>query len=69
LFLNKYYGRAAMEEIIRRLKAEPDCREVFTSYKPEDDVAARLYHSLGFEHTGRIQDGELVVRLSLAKQI
>jgi len=50
-------------------QAMPDCREVFTSYKPENDVAARLYRSLGFEHTGRIEDGELVVRLSLAKEL
>jgi diamine N-acetyltransferase len=68
-FQRRGYGRAAMEEIIRRLKAKPDCREVFTSYKPDNDVAARLYQSLGFEDTGRIEDGELVVRLSLAKQI
>lgn len=68
-FQRRGYGRAAMEEIIRRLKAKPDCREVFTSYKPDNDVAARLYKSLGFEDTGRIEDGELVVRLSLAKQI
>jgi diamine N-acetyltransferase len=67
-FQRRGYGWAAMEEIIRQLKAMPDCRDIFTSYKPEDDVAARLYKSLGFEDTGRIQDGELVVRLSLAKQ-
>jgi len=57
------YGRAAMEEIIRRLKAEPDCQEIFTSYEPDNDVAAKLYRSLRFEDTGRIEDGELVVRL------
>ena len=57
------YGRAAMEEIIRRLKARPDCQEIFTSYKPGNHVAARLYQSLGFEDTGRIEDGELVVCL------
>ena len=57
------YGRAAMEEIIRRLKARPDCQEIFTSYEPDNDVAAKLYRSLGFEDTGRIEDGELVVRL------
>ena len=62
------YGRAAMEEIIRRLEAKPDCREIFTSHKPDNDVAARLYKGLGFEDTGRIEDGELVVRLSLARQ-
>ncbi len=57
------YGRAAMEEIIHRLKAEPDCQEIFTSYEPDNDVAAKLYRSLGFEDTGRIEDGELVVCL------
>ncbi len=57
------YGRAAMEEIIHRLKAEPDCQEIFTSYEPDNDAAAKLYRSLGFEDTGRIEDGELVVCL------
>jgi len=57
------YGRAATEEIICRLKARPDCQEIFTSYEPDNDVAAKLYRSLGFEDTGRIEDGELVVRL------
>ena len=57
------YGRAAMEEIIRRLKAKPDCQEIFTSYKPGNHVAAKLYRNLGFEDTGRIEDGELVVCL------
>ena len=57
------YGRAAMEEIIRRLKAKPDCQEIFTSYEPDNDVAAKLYRSLGFEDTGRVEGGELVVRL------
>ena len=57
------YGRAVMEEIIRRLQAKPDCREIFTSYEPGNHVVARLYRSLGFEDTGRIEDGELVVCL------
>jgi diamine N-acetyltransferase len=57
------YGRAAMEEIIRWLRAEPGFREVFTSYKPDNHVAARLYRSLGFEAAYRIEHGEAVVRL------
>jgi diamine N-acetyltransferase len=62
------YGRAAMEEIIRQLASTPDCREVFASYKPDNHVADRLYRGLGFKDTGRVEDGEWVVRLSLAKQ-
>ena len=38
--------------------------EIFTSYDPENSVAAQLYASLGFEDTGRIEDDEIVVRLS-----
>jgi len=57
------YGRAALEEIIRRLKARPDSQEIFASYKPGNHVAANLYRSLGFEDTDRIEGGELVVRL------
>ena len=57
------YGRAAMEEIIRRLRAKPNCQEIFTSYEPDNHVAAKLYRSLGFEDTGRVEDGELVVCL------
>jgi diamine N-acetyltransferase len=57
------YGRAAMEEIIRQLRDKSDRREIFTSYEPDNHVAARLYRSLGFEDTGRVEDGELVVCL------
>jgi diamine N-acetyltransferase len=62
------YGRLAMEEVIRQLADEPDCEAIFTSYKPDNHAADRLYRSLGFKGTGRVEDGELVVRLSLAKQ-
>jgi diamine N-acetyltransferase len=57
------YGRAAMEEIIRQLRDRSDRQEIFTSYEPDNHVAAKLYRSLGFEDTGRVENGELVVRL------
>ena len=57
------YGRAAMEEIIRQLRDKSDYQEIFTSYEPDNHVAAKLYRSLGFEATGRIEDGELVACL------
>ena len=28
---------------LRRLKAKPECRATFTSYAPDNHVAARLY--------------------------
>ncbi|MEA5506422.1 GNAT family N-acetyltransferase [Halotia wernerae UHCC 0503] len=42
------YGRATMLEVIRRLKLCPDVEVVATSYRKENEVAAKLYQSLGF---------------------
>jgi diamine N-acetyltransferase len=59
----KGYGRAAMEEVVRRLRATPGCREVALSIEPENEVAQRLYESLGFKKTGALVQGEEVMRL------
>ncbi len=42
------YGRATMVEVIRRLKLYPDVEIIATSYRKENEIAARLYQSLGF---------------------
>ena len=42
------YGRATMIEVIRRLKLSPDVEVIATSYRKENEVAAKLYQSLGF---------------------
>ena len=55
-------GRAALETMIARLAADPDCCEVALSYDPENQVARRLYASLGFVETGEREDDELVAR-------
>ena len=56
------YGRAAMRALLEGLHAF-GYREIFVSYKPENEIAAQLYASLGFEDTGRVEDGEIVVCL------
>lgn len=42
------YGRATMIEVIRRLKLSPNVEVIATSYQKENEVAAKLYQSLGF---------------------
>lgn len=42
------YGRAAMTEVIRRLKLYADVEIIATSYRKENQIAIRLYQSLGF---------------------
>ena len=59
------YGCLAMQAAIERLKAKPDQTGIFTSYVLGNEVAAKLYTSLGFEKTGKIDDGEEVVQLKV----
>ncbi len=47
-FQRKGYGRAAMLEVIRRLKLHPEVERIATSHVRENEAAARLYEGLGF---------------------
>ena len=62
-YQGKGYGRAAMEEVIARLRAEPGCRQIALSVNPANESAQALYRSLGFEKTGELSHGEEVMRL------
>jgi len=64
-FQKNGHGRAAMQQVIDRLRGNPVCAEIQTSYAPENTVAARLYADLGFRQTGETIDGETVVRMPL----
>ena len=44
----KGYGRAAMIEVIRRLRMLADVQLIATSHRVENATAAKLYRSLGF---------------------
>jgi diamine N-acetyltransferase len=57
------YGRAAMLAAIERIKQQSNLKSIYTSYLPENTSAAKLYAGLGFEETGTIEDGEIVVQL------
>ena len=64
-FQGRGYGRAAMEVVMTRLGNIAGCREIQTSYAPDNSVAAKLYASLGFQQTGEFVDHEAVVRMRL----
>ncbi|MCU0535046.1 MAG: GNAT family N-acetyltransferase [Hydrococcus sp. Prado102] len=42
------YGRATMFEVIRRLKLYPEVELIATSHRRGNEVASKLYRSLGF---------------------
>jgi pimeloyl-ACP methyl ester carboxylesterase/GNAT superfamily N-acetyltransferase len=63
------YGRAAMQEVIRRIAAKPDGDEVWIGYVPQNDVARRFYASLGFEEQGEAPwGGDLIARLRVRSE-
>lgn len=63
----KGYGKAATLEVIERLKQIENCREVYLCCSPENINAETLYAGVGFERTGEIYEGEVVMRLDLRK--
>jgi len=61
------HGRAAMSQVIERLRSIPACRRIQTSFAPDNRVADRLYASLGFARTGEVVDGEIVVEIEIPR--
>jgi diamine N-acetyltransferase len=58
------YGRATLERIVEIVR-EAGGRELLTSYVPGDGEPWPFYRAFGFEPTGDIEDGEIVLRLDL----
>jgi diamine N-acetyltransferase len=64
-FQSKGYGRFGMQKMPEIFRAEERVKEVSISYEPENDVARKLYASLGFVETGRIIEDEVEAVLKL----
>jgi diamine N-acetyltransferase len=59
-------GRAAMELVITHARHKGVAPVLQLSFVPMSGSPERFYRSLGFRHTGRSQDGEVVLELPLA---
>ena len=59
------YGRKAIELLREYVKVRPGAKELLTSYVPIEGGPEGFYRKLGFEPTGKVEDGEVVMRLSL----
>ena len=66
-YQGKGYGREAMKNALELIKTFPhgEASTVYLSYELENAVAKALYGSLGFVETGKIEDGEMVAKLTL----
>lgn len=58
----KGYGKRGMQLAIDDMMRS-GAREIYVSLVPGNDLARKLYHDLGFEETGRIEEGEDVLLL------
>lgn len=62
------YGRAAMHQLIERLRAQPDAEELVSSVATYDDMTGSpmgFYEGLGFVRTGEFNEHEELIRLLL----
>jgi diamine N-acetyltransferase len=61
-FQRQGFGKAAVNRLIEYVKTMPGATELFVSYVPLDGCPEKFYRDLGFEPTGEIKDGEVVMR-------
>jgi diamine N-acetyltransferase len=60
-------GQEVLRQIIELVRAD-GATELLTSYVPGDGNPGPFYRGLGFEPTGEIDDGEVVLRLTLTDE-
>ena len=60
-YQNKGYGRQAVEKFLSFIQKEYQPKKLLLSFEPANSVAEKLYVSLGFVHTGKVIDDELVL--------
>lgn len=58
-------GAAALQRVIAHVRAKAHCRTLLVSYVPGPGCPESFYLRGGFLHTGRVDDGEIVLELPL----
>lgn len=62
----KGYGREILDLVADYVRSLPGARYLYSSYVPGDAGPAGFYDRYGFEKTGRVEGGELEIRLALS---
>jgi len=65
-FQGRGVGRAALQLVIEHVRAKGLFTTLELSYVPAVGNPEPFYRALGFRHTGRVDDGEVVLALDLA---
>lgn len=64
-YQHKGFGRKALEIVIDMARKDENIDIMYLDYVPGNEVARRLYTSLGFRENGKIVDDEIVMTLPL----
>ena len=64
-YQGKGYGRFGMEKMLEQFRSDERIKAIGISYEPENELARKLYASLGFEETGKMIEGEVEAVLQL----
>ena len=64
-FQGKGYGREIMRQVLDGFRADGRIKNVGISYEPENEVARKLYASLGFIEPGEVLDEETLAVLKI----
>jgi len=59
------FGKAAVELLIDYVRTRPGAMELRVSHGEGDGSPEGFYRKLGFDHTGEIEHGELIMRRTL----
>lgn len=65
-FQGKGYGKLAIKEVIKMLRAREDCKQIRVSHIPHNLTANKLYKDVGFTETGEFEDnGDIILGYSM----
>lgn len=59
------YGRKALDLVVEYVRSRPGASELLVAYVPEEEGPQHFYEQYGFEPTGEVHHGEVVMRLVL----
>lgn len=65
-FQGRGVGRAALEQVIAHAKGKGVFTSLLVSYVPGPGCPEPFYLRAGFRHTGKVEDGEIVLALPFA---
>ncbi len=65
-FQGQGYGTKALKLVIEEIK-KLGAKRIQTMHKPKNKIAGKLYQKIGFSYIGSLDDGDLVMEMTINK--